>query len=228
MNSCARALAAGAIALVLGRAASAAEVGLTAYRSMDIEPANVLNGSVLTAQVVPGAQKQVIALVTYLTGKRDEAGAVGVRLEVFRKEGDRLESIWARDYAKESGGFVGRGEIQVVDLDGDGVGEIFVTYDSVRDRLVQERKGELLAHQGGGFRVAWSGSVEYDATRAARDVPADRRDRFSRKLDVPATLGTKGVSVIFSKTVIAVAGERLAEPRVTREAFPLGRGAETR
>lgn len=212
------------VAAALSRPARGEDLGVTVYRMMGIKAGDVLNGSVLSAQVLPGKDKQVVALVTYLTGRKDEANAVNVRLEVFRRQGDALEQVYSRDYGKENGGYVGRGDIQTVDLDGDGVQEIFVTYDLAKDRLIQERRGEIIVRDG-KFSACWADSVQYDATRAARDLPADRRDRFTRELDVAGTIRTKGVSLLFDKKTIAVAGERLAEARVSKEAVPFRRTA---
>ena len=63
--------------------------------------------------------------------------------------------------------------------------------------------------------------MEYVATRSARDVPAERRDRFSREIDLAETMRARGVTLFVNKTVYAVAGERLPEPRVLRETFAL-------
>jgi len=221
-------LAGGILASISAQPGQAKDTATSVYESMGIPPTKVMNGSILTARVLPEPGKQVVALVTFLTGRRDEAGAVGVRLEVFRKDGDKLETAYARDYLKERGGNVGRGELELVDLDTDGRNEIVVTYDDAGDRLVQRRRCEVIVHDGGGFRVAWDGDLEYDATRAARELPPERRDRFTRKLDVPATLKTRGVSLIFTKTTIAVAGERLPEPKASTEAFPLQPAGEAR
>ncbi len=214
------------LAFLLGVAAAApaparADLAAEVYAAMGIKTGDVLSGSVLTARVLPGEAKQVVAMVTYLTGKKDDAGGVNVRLEVLRREANALVSLYARDYGKESGGFVGRGDVELVDLDGDGAAEIVVTYDQQGNPLVQRRPGEVIVRDPAGFRVAWTGDMEYDATRAARDVPADRRDRFLRKLDAAATLKTRGITLFMTKKVIAVAGERLAEPKEVRETFPL-------
>ena len=198
-----------------------AESGPAVYAALGLKARDVLNGTVLTAQVLPGTSKQVVALVTCFTGKRDDAEAVNVRLAVFQKNGENLESVYSRDFGKENGGYVGRGELTLVDLDGDGVSEIVVTYDNLKDRLIVERRGEILSHEPPGFRVVWSGAMEYDATRAARELPSERRDRFIRRIDIPATLKTRGLTLLMTKRVIAVAGERLAEPQEAREAFPL-------
>jgi hypothetical protein len=214
------------VAFLLGVAVAApaparADLAAEAYAAMGIKTGDVLSGSVLTARVLPGEAKQVVAMVTYFTGKKDDAGGVNVRLEVLRREANALVSLYARDYGKENGGFVGRGDVELVDLDGDGAAEIVVSYDQQGNPLVQRRPGEVIVRDPTGFRVAWTGDMEYDATRAARDVPADRRDRFLRRLDAAATLKTRGITLFMTKKVIAVAGERLAEPKEVRETFPL-------
>jgi hypothetical protein len=216
-----------ALCLAAGVAAApAAEPGGTsAYEAMGIKTADVLSGTVLNASVFPGGEKQVIALVTYLTGKKDEANAVNVRLEVFRRDGEKLLTAYARDFGKLNQGLVGRGELELVDLDGDSVKDIFVTYDDFRDKLITQRKGEVLTAERGSFRIVWSGEVEYDATRAARDVPQGRRDHYVRTLDPGASLKTRGQSVVFQKKTTAVAGERLPEAKETREWFPWTPGA---
>ncbi|MBZ5638686.1 MAG: hypothetical protein LAO51_08000 [Acidobacteriia bacterium] len=204
-------------ALIPVRADTAAD----AYGAMGIKAADVLSGSVVAARVLPGEAKQVVAMVTYFTGKKDDASAVDVRLEVFRKDGNALVEVYSRDFGNENGGFVGRGDLELLDLDGDGVSEIVVSYDQLSNPLVQRRSGEVIVHEPSGFRVAWTGDLEYDATRAARDVPQDRRDRFVRKLDPGATIRTHGITLFMTKKVIAVAGERLPEPKEVKETFPL-------
>lgn len=214
-----------AMALVLLAAAPAgvarADTAIEAYTAMGLKPQNVLSGSVMAARVLPGADKQVVAMVTYLTGKRDEATAVNVRLEVFAQRQNSLSPVYSRDFGKENGGYVGQGEVQLVDLDGDGVNEIIATYDNLKDPPIEERTGEVILRDSGGFRTAWSGAVEYDATRAARKLPAERRDHFEREVDVIRTLKTHGLTLFMAKKMIAVAGERMPEPKIVTETFPL-------
>jgi hypothetical protein len=199
------------------RADSAADV----FKAMGIKAKDVMNSSVATAKVVPGDTKQIVGVVTYLTGKKDEENALGVKLEVYRQEGKELASLYSRDAAKENGGYVGRGEVALLDLDGDGVNEIGLYYDNLKNALIQERRLDVIVYEDGVFRVAWSGAVSYDATKAARDVPQERRDRYLRKLDFANTRRTKGVTLFMTKTMIAVAGERLPQPREIQETFPL-------
>lgn len=204
--------------------AAFADTGSDVYRALGIDPGKVLSGTVLQAPVLPGGEKQVVSIVTYFTGKRDEARAINVRLDVFRRSGGKLVPVYSRDLGDERGGNVGRGEIQLVDLDGDATNEIVVSWDDASDPLVQRRTGEVLVCDGERFRTAWAGDLRYDATRAARKVPENRRDRWAREIDIPATLRTRGITLFMTKTVFAVAGERLPEPQTVRETFPL-RGA---
>jgi hypothetical protein len=57
-------------------------------------------------------------------------------------------------------------------------------------------------------------------------VPRERQDRYTREVDVAATLRSRGTTLFMKKRVIAVAGERLAEPQVVVEAFPMHSGAD--
>ena len=172
-------------------------------------------------RVLPGDAKQVVAVVTYLTGKKDEANALGVRLDVYRTAGAELVPLFTRDAAKENGGYVGRGEVAILDLDGDGVSEIGLYYDNLKNDLIQDRRLEIIVYDGAAFRVAWSGSVSYDATKAVRDVPLERRDRYLRKIDLSNTRRTKGITLFMTKTMIAVAGSRLPQAKQVQETFPL-------
>lgn len=196
------------------------------YRAMGVPPEGVLQGTILQSRILPGNEKQVVAMVTYLTGKKEEADAVGIKLAVFRKDGEKLRAVYERDFAKENGGYVGRGELELVDLDGDGRSEIVATWDNARSKVVEERRGEIVVMQAESFVVAWSGAMSYDATKAAREVPAERRDRYTRKLDIRATLRTRGITLFMTKTLTHVAGERLPEPRNVQETFPLRPPAE--
>jgi hypothetical protein len=206
-----------ALSAVIARADTAADV----YKQLGVKAKEVLNSSVATARVLPGDAKQVVAVLTYLTGKKDEVNALNVRLDVFRTEGDTLVPLFTRDAGKENGGYVGRGEVAILDLDGDGVNEIGFYYDNLKNDLIQERHLDVIVYDGTAFRVAWSGSASYDATKAVRDVPLDRRDRYLRKLDLVNTRRTKGITLFMTKTMISVAGERLPQPKQIQETFPL-------
>ncbi len=211
----------GGLILLLGGGAAQADLQGEAYEAMGLEVGKVITGTVLTSQVVPGRSKQVVALTTYFTGKRERDDAVSVRLDVFQRGGEELISIFSRDFGAEVGGLVGEGDLQVIDLDRDGVNEIIVAYDDYTSQVVEQRNGEVVFWDDGAFVSGWSGKLAYDATRAAREVPVERRDRFEREFDFANTMRTRGVTLFFTKTVIAVAGERLPEPKLIQETFPL-------
>ncbi len=195
------------------------------YRAMGVRPEGVMQGTILQARILPGSDKQTVAMVTYMTGKKEEADAIGIKLAVLKKEGDKLRSVYERDFAAENKGYVGRGEIELVDLDGDSRSEIVATWDNVRSKVIDERRGEVILMNGDAFTVAWAGAMSYDATKAAREVPAERRDRYTRKIDFRGTMRTRGVTLFMTKSVTHVAGERLAEPRNVQETFPLRKPA---
>jgi len=212
------------LTLSLVHSPARADTAREVYEALGIQPADVLSGTVLSAAVLPGDDnKQVVTVTTYFTGKRGNHEAVSVRLDVFSRGADELVRIYGRDFGEESGGLVGKGELQLLDLDMDGVNEIIVSYESFLDRLIEQRVGEVIINEDGNFRTAWSGALEYDATRAARDVPRERRDRFHREFDFGNTMRTRGVTLFIDKQMIAVAGERLPQPKTVKETFPLRR-----
>jgi len=219
MRAAARIAAAMALALAATRAGadSAADV----YKQIGIRAKDVMNSSVATVKVLPGEAKQIVSAVTYLTGKKDPNNALGVRLDIYRSEAGMLVPIFTLDAAQENGGYVGRGEVALLDLDGDGVNEIGFYYDNLKNELIQDRRLDVIVFDGTAFHIAWTGSVSYDATKAVRDIPVERRDRYLRKLDFPNTRRTKGVTLFMTKTMIAVAGERLPQPKQVQETFTL-------
>jgi hypothetical protein len=208
--------------LFAGWAAPAfAQSGVDAYRALGLRPQDVLSGTVVRANVLPGAEKQVVCLATYLTGKKDEAGAVNVRVGVFEPRGAELVSVYRRDLGEELGGHVANGDLQILDLDLDHVSEMVLSYELFRDPLVKERQAEIVLHDGTALVTAWKAVIEYDATRAARTVPEERRDRYKREFDWTRTMKTRGVTLFVAKRVIAVAGDTLPAPRTIEETFPL-------
>lgn len=210
-----------AVPALCAAGAAAESSGTAAYRALGIEPTHVLTGTVLNSKVLPGERKQVICLASYITGKKDEAHAVNVRLGVFEESRDGLVAVYTRDFGAEQNGFVANGDIQLIDLDLDRVNEIIISWDDFGEKLIERRKAEVILHDGARLTTVWSGLIEYDATKAAREVPEERRDRYSREFDFGNTLRTRGATLFMNKTVIAVAGQRLAEPKVLAETFKL-------
>ena len=188
---------------------------------MGIDKGKVINGTQAKSRVLPGDDKQIVCLVAYLSGNKQETAAVKLRLAVLETKDETYSVVWERDFSAAYEGHAGEGDLQLIDLDRDGQSEIVVSFDLFSDPLIRQRFGEVIVWDEGTFRTAWTGPLEYDATKAVRDVPVERRDRFKRELDVANTLRTRGVTLFFKKTIIAVAGERLDEPRVVEETFPL-------
>jgi len=209
-----------AMAVVLAAIFPAA-AGSDVYRAMGLKTKDVLAGTILESRVVPGRGKQVVCIATFMTGKSDKADAVNVRLGVFDRFGDGLVTIYTRDLGAERGGHVANGDLQLLDLDLDGVNEMIISFDSFEDPLIEQRLAEVILHDGSSFISGWVGEVEYDATKAARNVPRERRDRFVREFDFVNTMRTRGVTLFVNKRMIAVAGQRLSEPRVIEETYPL-------
>lgn len=195
--------------------------GKDAYDALGIDVGDVLTGTVLSARVISGQEKQVACVVTYLTGQTGKAEAVNVRMGLFERRGDELGLLYSRDFGAEQGGYVARGDLQLLDLDRDGVSEAIVCYDSYKEPLIDQRVCEVILQEDGKFRSAWVGPVAYDATKAVRDVPKERRDRFTREFDWAGTIRTRGLTLFVNKKVIAVAGQRLDEPKLVQETFPL-------
>jgi hypothetical protein len=132
-----------------------------------------------------------------------------------------MVTVYTRDIGAERDGYVANGDLLLFDLDRDGVKEIIISYDDFAEPLIDQRIAEVIMHDGEKLTTGWSGLTEYDATRAAREVPQERRDRYVREFDWISTLRTKGATLFVNKRMIAVAGERLAEPQVVVETFEL-------
>ncbi|MDH3627458.1 MAG: hypothetical protein OEV00_09825 [Acidobacteriota bacterium] len=198
------------------------EAGVGAYEALGIKTGKVLTGTVLRARVVPNAtDKQVVSIVTYLTGRNSKSDAVNVRFGVFQAAGERLVAIHTADLGEIAGGHVGAGDLQLLDLDQDGTNEVIVFYDDFSDELITQRQAVVYFHEDGAFVPRWQGPVEYDATRKVRDLADERRDRFVREIDLANTMRTRGVTLFFDKRVTAIAGETLAQPKTVQETFPL-------
>jgi len=219
MNTTERTLACVLFGLVLP--ALPASAGVEAYAAMGIDKGKVISSTQMTARVLPGDDKQLVCLVAYLSGKKERSEAVKLRLAVLEVSDGEYTLVWEQDFSAKYGGNVGEGNLELLDLDRDRQSEIIVTFDFFSEPLIRQRLGEVIVWEEDGFKTAWSGRFEYDATKAVRDVPVERRDHFIREIDLISTLRTRGVTLFFNKTMIAVAGERLAEPKVVQETFPL-------
>ena len=190
-------------------------------RAIGIKEKDVMFSSVFTDRVLEGERKQIVAVTTFFTGKKDTGNAVNVRLDIFNENGGKLVPMYSRDYGEAYDGYVGRGELELVDLDLDGINDIIVTFDRQDNPLVEQRMGEVILLGASGFEVGWQGTMMLDATRDARTVPVERRDHFLREVNIPRTLKARGATLFLTRKVIAVAGERLEQPKEITETFPL-------
>ena len=197
-----------------------AYAGVEAYAVMGIDKNKVISATQTTAQVLAGDDKQLVCLVAYMSGKKDKT-TIKLHLAVLKGTDKEYTLVWEQDLSAKYDGQVGEGNLELLDLDRDRQSEIVVSFDLFSDPLIRQRFGEVIVWDEDRFKTAWSGPFEYDATKAVRDVPVERRDHFIRELDLINTLRTRGVTLFFNKTMIAVAGERLVEPKVVEETFPL-------
>lgn len=198
-----------------------AMAGVEVYAAMGIDKGKVISATQTISRVLPGDDKQVVCLVAYFTGKTEKTAAIKLRLAVLDRSDGKYTMVWEQDFSAKYGGNVGEGNLELLDLDRDGQNEIVVSFDLFSDPLIRQRLGEVIVWDEDRFKTGWSGLFEYDATKAVRDVPVERRDHFIRELDMISTMRTRGVTLFFNKTMIAVAGERLSEPKVVEETFPL-------
>ncbi len=198
-----------------------AMAGVEVYAAMGIDKGKVISATQTISRVLPGDDKQVVCLVAYFTGKTEKTAAIKLRLAVLDRSDEKYTIVWEQDFSAKYGGNVGEGNLELLDLDRDGQNEIVVSFDLFSDPLIRQRLGEVIVWDEDRFKTGWSGVFEYDATKAVRDVPVERRDHFIRELDLISTMRTRGVTLFFNKRMIAVAGERLSEPKVVEETFPL-------
>ncbi len=211
------------VCLPLVAAPKISATGVDAYAALGVKTKKVLTATTINSNVLPGEDaKQVVSIVTYMTGRKTREDAVNVRFGVFRDLGEgKLAAVYTQDLGEFSGGIVGDGDLQLIDLDLDGTSELIVFYDDFSDPLIEQRKAVVYMYEDGAFVPRWSGPVEYDATKKVRDFPEERRDRFVREIDLANTMRTRGITLFFEKRMIAVAGEKLSQPKVVSETFPL-------
>ena len=94
-----------------------ADVSIRAYKALGLEVADVLTGTVFQVQVRPDAGKEIIAVVTAFSGKKQNDQAVEVHFVIFRETDDALEKVYHRQFREEAGGAVAQGELQLLDFD---------------------------------------------------------------------------------------------------------------
>jgi hypothetical protein len=166
-----------------------------------------------------GAQEQVV-LVNRLTGQRERTAAMDVLLGIYRGSGDEGALLWSRSILRATGGPCHGGEVTLVDLEGNGPPELFLSYSvsAAPDRY--QRRGELFRWENGAVRKVWSGILALDTSRDETTPPAERT-RFERELDLPRTLASRGRTLFLTKRIHVAAGMELPTPRTIGESAPL-------
>lgn len=204
--------------LVLSAPASAAGDPVDDPRGL--KGGRVLGRTLMTADLDGDGDKEQVVLVNWLTGKKDVERAFDILLAVYRSPEDPGPPLWTRSVLATSGGPCHHGDLGLADLEGNGASEMWVTYDASPREEARERRGELYRWETGEARLIWAGVLERDNTRDPQ-TPDTEKEAFKRQADLAKTLGARGKSIFFEKTVRVAAGVELPTPRVIAESAPL-------
>ncbi len=161
-------------------------------------------------------RREGVLLVVALTGEKDPARATEVLLGTWDAEGgEKGELLWSRHVAAETGQPAHDGEMEILDLDGDGRQEIVLSWDRGLRRGLVDRWAEIWTFPDPRRPVkVWEGPWGRD-TRLDRETPADRKESFEREIDYGATRAARGRAIVFRDTWRMIAGKALDPPRVT-------------
>jgi hypothetical protein len=180
----------------------------------------VLGRTLMTADVDGDGDKEQVVLVNWVSGKKDVREAFDILLAIYRSPEDPGPPLWTRSVLEESGGPCHHGDLALADIEGNGASEIWVTYGASGREEAREKRGELYRWETGGARLIWAGVLERDNTRDP-ETPDSEKEMFKRQPDLAKTLGARGRSIFFEKTVRVAAGVELPTPRVIAESAPL-------
>src|SRR5262245_50342687 len=108
-----------ATGLVLG----AAGAGLLAAPK---DPLSVPREKVLGTTTINAGPEMWAALTEFFTGNKDERSVVNILVGLYKGSGADRKLLSTRDYNEETGGFVSRGSLEIIDLDRDGTTEVLV------------------------------------------------------------------------------------------------------
>ncbi len=161
-------------------------------------------------------RREGVILVVALTGEKDPARATEVLLGTWdASAGEKGELLWSRHVVAETGQPAHDGEMEILDLDGDGQQEIVLSWNrGLRPGLV-DRWAEIWTVPDPRHPVkVWEGPWGRD-TRLDRETPAGRKESFQREIDYGATRAAKGRALVFRDTWRMIAGKVLDPPRVT-------------
>ena len=112
----------------------------------------------------------------------------------------------------------------MIDLDGDAVNEIMVSYRSQEAPGCVLKSGELIRGVGSGFVVGWTGTLKIDTTGPESQKPVAERDRSLREINFDKTIRSHGGMICFRKIVSMAGGVRFDPSKLVEECFPLASG----
>ena len=187
------------------------------------DPRKVRRGTELTVtrtvtDLDGDGRREGVMLVEVLTGEKDPARATEVILGTWDAgAGEKGELLWSRCVTADTGQPAHDGEMEILDLDGDGQQEIVLSWDrGLRPGLV-DRWAEIWTVPDPRRPVrVWEGPWGRD-TRLDEQTPPAKRSSFEREIDYGATRAAKGRGIVFRDTWRMIEGQALDPPRVTRE-----------
>ncbi|UCF66694.1 MAG: hypothetical protein JSV80_13015 [Acidobacteriota bacterium] len=157
-----------------------------------------------------------LVLVNALTGEHapDRASEVIFGITAPESDGDRGDLLWVRHAMKQTGRPAHDGEMSALDLDGDGVSELILTWDRSLSAERVERWAEIYTLElVENPRKVWEGFWERDSRRDPQ-TPAAEREWMRREIDYAATRRAAGLGIVFLSTHGMIAGQPLDPPRL--------------
>ena len=160
-------------------------------------------------------------LTEYFTGEKNEKTAMNILLGVHVMEDGKRRLVASRDYNADAGGYVSRASLELIDLDRDGIKELFVTYHHNEKLETTRIEMDVLRLAGDKLMLLWNGPVRLNTTAPAAGMAPSDRDQYVREIDYAKTTAGRGRKLYFTRTVSVAAGASLDPPRVLNEEFPL-------
>lgn len=161
-----------------------------------------------------------LLLVNALTGNKDPAKASEVIVGVVAPQtnkGRRGALLWSMRISQQTGAAAHNGNIEILDLDGDGNSEMVLSWDrSVRGESVSRWAQIYAMKSPASPSMVWEGVWEQD-TRRDTQISATDKEWFERSIDYSGTRKAAGRAIVFRKIHKVIAGKTLEPPRVVSE-----------
>ncbi len=214
-------LTGGAAAFVLASALVLAAAG-----SLPNDPRQVERGRQLTltkskADVDGDHHPETLVLVNAMTGESDPARATEVILGIAAPDQGKSSGplLWARHVARDTAAPAHDGEVEAVDLDGDGASEVVLSWDRALSDKGVDRWCEIYSVKDPiAPRKVWEGPIERDARRDPKAKPEDRL-WMRREFDYSATRKEAGKAIVFSTRRTWADAKPGTPPAVEQERF---------